>query len=81
MNQINQNIFFYSQFDDGKYRDASRVQTFDNLRRSIPGEPDVDYPVYADPPVTEFSCVGRADGNKIAMIFFILFSLFKQIQL
>ncbi|XP_055300050.1 uncharacterized protein LOC129567310 isoform X2 [Sitodiplosis mosellana] len=34
----------------------------DKLRRSIPGEPDVDYPIYRTPPETEFSCRSRFTG-------------------
>lgn len=34
-----------------------------NLRRSIPGEPEVDYPIFRTPPETEFSCRGRAIGK------------------
>lgn len=34
----------------------------DKLRRSIQGEPDVDYPIFRTPPETEFSCHSRATG-------------------
>lgn len=34
----------------------------ENLRRSIPGEPEVDYPIFRTPPDTEFSCQSRAIG-------------------
>jgi len=32
------------------------------LRESVPGEPGLDYPIYASPPSTVFSCVGREPG-------------------
>lgn len=47
------------------YSDAiSQSDQLENLRRSIPGEPDVDYPIYRSPPETEFSCQSRATGTK-----------------
>lgn len=45
--------------------DISQVNAsdgLDKLRRSIPGEPDVDYPIFKTPPDTEFSCKSRAIG-------------------
>lgn len=38
--------------------------TFD-LRHAIPGEPEVDYPVYSVAPRTSFSCVGRHEGKLV----------------
>jgi len=32
------------------------------LRESVPGEPGLDYPIYASPPSTSFSCAGRQPG-------------------
>uniref|UniRef100_A0A1B0DFV9 Uncharacterized protein n=1 Tax=Phlebotomus papatasi TaxID=29031 RepID=A0A1B0DFV9_PHLPP len=32
------------------------------LRNAIRGEPNVDYPIYSQPPATSFSCAGRHDG-------------------
>lgn len=34
----------------------------DWLRESIPGEPEVDYPIFAQAPETSFSCEGKDDG-------------------
>ena len=36
----------------------------DWLRNSIPGEPGVDYPIFADVEDTSFSCNGRIFGGK-----------------
>ena len=36
----------------------------DWLRNSIPGEPGVDYPIFADIEDTSFSCNGRIFGGK-----------------
>ncbi|KAG4075275.1 hypothetical protein HA402_003066, partial [Bradysia odoriphaga] len=33
-----------------------------NIRNNIPGEPNVDYPVYSAPPISSFSCKGRHYG-------------------
>lgn len=41
---------------------AERDFTF-GLRHSIPGEPDVDYPIYSAIPRTSFTCVGRHEGE------------------
>lgn len=34
-----------------------------NIRDNIPGEPDVDYPIYSVPPISSFSCKGRHYGE------------------
>lgn len=52
-----------SAFDDGQYKPAGDTQSYGNLKNSIPGEPDVDYPIYAMPPDTSFRCRGRANGE------------------
>lgn len=39
--------------------------SIDGLRSVIPGEPDVDYPIYRSPPDTTFTCANRADGKII----------------
>ena len=36
----------------------------DWLRESIPGEPGVDYPIFAEVETTSFSCKDRAFGGK-----------------
>ena len=36
----------------------------DWLRNSIPGEPGVDYPIFADIEETSFTCNGRIFGGK-----------------
>ncbi|XP_020712744.1 mucin-5AC [Ceratitis capitata] len=36
-------------------------QHFD-LRHTIPGEPEVDYPIYSEVPETSFECAGRHEG-------------------
>lgn len=57
-------IFNYdSAFDDGQYRPAGNTKSYGNLKNSIPGEPDIDYPIYAEPPNTSFRCKDRADGE------------------
>merc|ERR1711963_250446 len=38
----------------------------DWLRESIPGEPGVDYPIFADIAATDFSCNGRVFGGYYA---------------
>lgn len=39
------------------------VNNIENLRRSIPGEPEVDYPIFRTPPDTAFSCLSRDTGK------------------
>ena len=39
----------------------------DWLRDSVPGEPGVDYPIFARVPDTSFSCQGRIFGGKITI--------------
>lgn len=34
-----------------------------NLRSTLPGEPDVDYPILGRIPETSFKCQGRHDGE------------------
>lgn len=36
----------------------------DWLRESVPGEPDVDYPVFAEVQQTSFSCNGKVFGGE-----------------
>ena len=40
----------------------------DWLRNSIPGEPGVDYPIFADIEDTSFSCNGRIFGGKFLLL-------------
>ena len=40
----------------------------DWLRESVPGEPGVDYPVFAEIQDTSFSCEGRVFGGKIFLL-------------
>lgn len=45
-----------------------RLTNFEDLwdiRNNIPGEPDIDYPVYNDAPETSFECTKRHDGKSI----------------
>ncbi len=37
----------------------------DWLRESVPGEPEVDYPVYAEVAETSFTCNGRIFGGNV----------------
>lgn len=34
-----------------------------DLRHTIPGEPEVDYPVYGEVPNTNFKCAGKHEGE------------------
>lgn len=52
-------VLYYS----GDISQFSASDQLDKLRRSIPGEPDVDYPIFRTPPETDFSCKSRATGN------------------
>ena len=36
----------------------------DWLRDSVPGEPGVDYPIFADVEESNFDCAGRVNGGK-----------------
>ena len=42
------------------------ADALDWLRTSVPGEPGVDYPVYAQVQATSFSCEGRVAGGYYA---------------
>lgn len=33
-----------------------------SIRDAIPGEPELDYPIYSEIPDTDFSCDGRVEG-------------------
>ncbi len=46
--------------DGGRHGD----DPLDWLRDSIPGEPGVDYPIFAMIPDTEFDCSDRVHGGK-----------------
>ena len=41
---------FFRQTDD---------EMLAEMAESIPGEPGVDYPIYSQPPVTDFDCAGK----------------------
>uniref|UniRef100_A0A034V053 Coiled-coil domain-containing protein 93 n=1 Tax=Bactrocera dorsalis TaxID=27457 RepID=A0A034V053_BACDO len=43
------------------YMSAITHQQFD-LRHTIPGEPEVDYPIYSEVPKTSFECTGKHEG-------------------
>ncbi|XP_054737726.1 serine-rich adhesin for platelets [Anastrepha obliqua] len=43
------------------YTSGITHQQFD-LRHTIPGEPDIDYPVYSEVPSTRFECTGKHEG-------------------
>lgn len=58
----------------------SQSDLLENLRRSIPGKPDIDYPIYRTPPETEFSCQSRATGIKTQNKFKVFLLLIVQIN-
>ncbi|XP_036342928.1 putative mediator of RNA polymerase II transcription subunit 12 [Rhagoletis pomonella] len=43
------------------YMSGNTQQQFD-LRHTIPGEPEVDYPIYSEVPSTSFECTGKHEG-------------------
>ena len=48
----------------------------DWLRAAVPGEPGVDYPIYADVGITSFTCANKIFGGKLILdIFAIFFNL------
>ena len=47
-----------------------------SLEDTIPGTPGADYPIYAVPPETSFTCDGQVDGGYYFFFFFLLFSSF-----
>lgn len=56
-------FFFYfykrnKRDDNGNYEE----QHWD-IRNNIPGEPDIDYPIYGNAPETNFVCKDRHDGK------------------
>lgn len=57
-------IVLHSTYAAQEYFD---VNSFD-LRHVIPGEPEVDYPIYSVAPRTSFSCIGRHEGEFICML-------------
>ena len=48
----------------GRISQLNSGDDLDKLRRSIPGEPQLDYPIFRTPPETGFSCQSRATGIK-----------------
>ena len=38
----------------------------DWLRAAVPGEPGVDYPIYADVGITSFTCANKIFGGKLS---------------
>lgn len=56
-------IFIFCLIFSGDISKVNGKNDLDKLRRSIPGEPDVDYPIFKTPPDTEFSCKSRAIGK------------------
>jgi len=41
---------------------SGQRDSLSSLQNNIPGEPNVDYPIYTIPPVTGFECNGRTNG-------------------
>ena len=39
----------------------------DWLRAAVPGEPGVDYPIYADVGITSFTCANKIFGGKLSL--------------
>ncbi|XP_037941087.1 serine-rich adhesin for platelets [Teleopsis dalmanni] len=53
---------------EGNFEDADKLNEFMStnqyfdLRHTIPGEPEVDYPIYSAVPKTSFECTGKHEG-------------------
>lgn len=43
------------------------TEQLDNLRKVIPGEPEIDYPIFRSPPDTSFTCTERAHGKFLSI--------------
>lgn len=54
-------FFSSADYDDGQYHARYQNEQYD-IRNNIPGEPELDYPIYSAPPVTSFTCQNRHDG-------------------
>lgn len=48
--------------EDGKYH-HDEDHTHWDIRKSVPGEPGQDYPVYDSIPATSFTCEMKSEGN------------------
>lgn len=55
-------VIFLVSFSITAAQEYFESDTFD-LRQVIPGEPEVDYPVYSVAPRTSFTCIGRHEGG------------------
>ncbi|KAL5285917.1 hypothetical protein ACFFRR_007536 [Megaselia abdita] len=51
-------VVLHSTYASQEYFDTNNF----DLRHVIPGEPEVDYPIYSVAPRTSFSCIGRHEG-------------------
>ena len=47
----------------GQYDNPGSPGAGDGLEENIPGTPGEDYPIYAEPPETSFTCDGQVDGG------------------
>lgn len=43
-----------------------------SIRDAIPGEPELDYPIYSEIPDTDFSCDGRVEGMTFSIFNYLI---------
>lgn len=67
--KLKENNFFFI-FKRNKRDDNGNYEEHWDIRNNIPGEPDIDYPIYSKAPETNFICKDRHDGKLFALIIF-----------